>query len=71
MQLHTFTVGPFAENTYLLSDDDKAILIDPGFNEPGEFGSFTKKLSQLQVDLEAVVLTHAHVDHVMGLIGKL
>jgi len=33
MQIHTFTVGPFQENTYLLTNDDEALLVDPGFNE--------------------------------------
>ncbi len=67
MQIHTFTVGPFAENTYLLTKQDQALLIDPGFYEENEFKIFQKKLNEAEAQLQAVVLTHAHVDHVLGL----
>jgi glyoxylase-like metal-dependent hydrolase (beta-lactamase superfamily II) len=67
MQMHSFTVGPFAENTYLLTEEDKALLIDPGFYEEQEFEAFQNKLSETGTDLFAIVLTHAHVDHVLGL----
>lgn len=64
MKLSKFEVGPFAENTYLLEDSGKAILIDPGFSSPAEFNRFK---GILESELIAVILTHAHVDHVMGL----
>ncbi len=67
MELHTFTVGPFAENTYLLTEDNQALLIDPGFFEDHEFDALKEKLSETAAELHAVVLTHAHVDHVLGL----
>jgi len=67
MQLHSFTVGPFAENTYLLINGDEALLIDPGFNEVAEVNAFQQKLEEAGASLKAVVLTHAHVDHVLGL----
>ena len=67
MQVHSFTVGPFAENTYLLTEDDKALLVDPGFYEDHEFEAFWDQLSETGTDLFAIVLTHAHVDHVLGL----
>jgi len=67
MEIHSFTVGPFAENTYLLSENNKGLLIDPGFFEDHEFEAFKEKLSEAGVELHAIVLTHAHVDHVLGL----
>lgn len=67
MELHSFTVGPFAENTYLLIEDNQALLIDPGFFEDHEFEALKEKLSETETELHAVVLTHAHVDHVLGL----
>lgn len=67
MDIHSFTVGPFAENTYLLIRDQQAILIDPGFFEEHEFKAFQKKLEETGSELLSVVLTHAHVDHVLGL----
>lgn len=67
MQIHSFSVGPFAENTYLLTEDSKALLIDPGFAQDHEFKVFQDTLSETGRDLMAVILTHAHVDHVLGL----
>ncbi len=67
MQLATFTVGPFSENTFLLENTDEAILIDPGFFDPKEYSEFHEHLDQSGKKLLAVVLTHAHVDHVLGL----
>lgn len=67
MQIHSFTVGPFAENTYLITENKKGLLIDPGFHEDHEFEALREKLSETGVELHAIVLTHAHVDHVLGL----
>ncbi|MGF1671942.1 MAG: MBL fold metallo-hydrolase [Balneolaceae bacterium] len=67
MLIDTFTVGPFAENTYLVTIQDKSLLIDPGFSSTSEFQMFKKKLGERDSGLIAVMLTHAHVDHVLGL----
>lgn len=67
MEIHSFTVGPFAENTYLLTETNKGLLIDPGFFEDHEYETFEDYLSEAGVELHAIVLTHAHVDHVLGL----
>lgn len=67
MQVYSFSVGPFAENTYLLAKDTKALIIDPGFAEDHEFEAFQDKLTETGTELIAIVLTHAHVDHVLGL----
>lgn len=67
MDIRIFTVGPFAENTYLLTKEEKSILIDPGFFDPREFRQLKDTLVESGSDLIAVVLTHAHVDHILGL----
>lgn len=67
MTVHAFTVGPFAENTYLLIESGKALLVDPGFAQEAEFNTANRKLRESGAGLLAVVLTHAHVDHVLGL----
>ncbi len=67
MHIKNFEVGPFMENTYLLSKDAAGIIIDPGFSNENEFTSFSNYLSQENIELKAVVLTHAHVDHILGL----
>lgn len=67
MKIKAFTVGPFSENTYLLLEDREALLVDPGFSNPNEFDSAVRYLEASEADLLAVVLTHAHVDHILGL----
>ncbi len=67
MHIYSFTVGPFAENTYLLIKNDRALLIDPGFHEQAEIEAFEQKLNEEQAELVAILLTHAHVDHILGL----
>ena len=67
MDIQSFTVGPFAENTYLLTKDNKSVLIDPGFFDPNEFKTVKDELQKKDTELIAVLLTHAHVDHVLGL----
>ena len=67
MNVNKFTVGPFAENTYLLTKGEQALIIDPGFLEDSEYQRVKTQIDDRDVDLMAVVLTHAHVDHVLGL----
>jgi len=67
IDIKNFEVGPFAENTYLISSQDQSILIDPGFSNKKEFGRFHSALANQNTSLTGVLLTHAHVDHVLGL----
>lgn len=64
MDIKKFEVGPFLENTYLVSDAGKHLLVDPGFATEPEYQQFK---NSLEGTLEAIILTHAHVDHVLGL----
>jgi glyoxylase-like metal-dependent hydrolase (beta-lactamase superfamily II) len=56
--------GQFAENCYLVADGTtgEAVIIDPG-QEPATFLSALKERAWR---LQAIWLTHAHIDHVMG-----
>jgi len=65
--VHSFTVGPLAENSYLYLKNQDALLIDPGFVSPFEFQSLFETLHHSSAKLKAILLTHAHVDHVAGL----
>src|SRR5699024_4458676 len=67
MQVHSFTVGPFVENTYLLTSEGRAVLIDPGFTDENEFKGVKTVLRSHKITLDAIILTHAHVDHVLGI----
>ena len=62
MNVETFTVGAFQENCYLLVDDRsrKAVIVDPG----GEGDRLVEAIEESGAELEAIWITHAHVDHV-------
>jgi hydroxyacylglutathione hydrolase len=62
VRIETLPVGPFQENTYLLVDEGtrRAVLIDPGAEAPRLLAA----LRASGAELEAIWLTHAHVDHV-------
>jgi glyoxylase-like metal-dependent hydrolase (beta-lactamase superfamily II) len=66
MEVRSFTVGPMAENAYLLRREgsDRALLVDPGEEAPRLLGA----VEQLGVTLDAILLTHTHFDHV-GAVG--
>jgi len=66
IQIEHFTVNPFAENTYVLMKDEKAVVFDPGFFHQSEYEKFYELLREHNAELIAIILTHAHIDHVLG-----
>ncbi|MFU8858878.1 MAG: MBL fold metallo-hydrolase [Cyclonatronaceae bacterium] len=67
MQITVLTVNPFQENTYVISNGTDAVLVDSGFSTAAEFGQLRRLTGDDGLNLKAVLLTHAHVDHVLGL----
>jgi hydroxyacylglutathione hydrolase len=56
--------GQFVENCYLVGDEAQgvAVMVDPG----EEAGRFLSELRHRKWALEAIWLTHAHIDHILG-----
>ncbi|TNE71553.1 MBL fold metallo-hydrolase [bacterium] len=67
MQFKSFTVNPFQQNTYLAYQDGNAWLLDAGFYHQHEMNSLIQFLNEHQLELKAIFLTHAHLDHIFGL----
>lgn len=62
LDVRTVTVGPIQENCYIVRNQgsEKAVIVDPG-EEPEKILSV---VDQLGLEIEAILLTHCHFDHV-------
>jgi hydroxyacylglutathione hydrolase len=62
VKIQTLTVGAFQENCYLVVDDasNRAVIVDPG----SEGEKLVDAIEKSGATLEAIWITHAHVDHV-------
>ena len=62
-----FTFSPIQENTYLLyNEKGKALIIDPGCYFEEEREMLSSFLQQNKLDLQLLLNTHCHLDHVFG-----
>lgn len=61
-----FTFNQFQENTYILHDGKACVIIDPGCYEQHEKNELLHYISENNLVPEALLLTHAHIDHVLG-----
>jgi hydroxyacylglutathione hydrolase len=63
--VEVFSGGSFAENGYLVrcEESNRAAVVDPG----GAAEGMVARLEEWGAELEAILLTHAHLDHVEGI----
>ncbi|MCX7542780.1 MBL fold metallo-hydrolase [Corynebacterium sp. P5848] len=60
MEILGFAAGPYQTNTWLLVDDTRCVVIDPGMHAAQRV---LEILDERGLTLESVVLTHGHIDH--------
>jgi hydroxyacylglutathione hydrolase len=67
VKITALTVGPFQENTYLVLDEatGRAVLVDPG----DEAERIVQAVRASGATLDAIWLTHGHLDHIGGIAG--
>ena len=58
MNIQKLTLGLYQTNTYLLTNDTEAVVIDPGYEADTILDALAGKT------LKAILLTHGHFDHV-------
>jgi len=65
MQIHKYMTGPLSVNTYLVVDEEtnKGFLVDPG----GKDKNLLEYVKGNNIDVEYIILTHGHGDHICGL----
>ena len=67
LYLKSFCFNPFQQNTYLLYDDEgTCFIIDPGNSNTEEDTAILEFLKEKKLQLQRLLLTHAHIDHVLG-----
>ncbi|MEX6346238.1 MBL fold metallo-hydrolase [Staphylococcus ureilyticus] len=63
MQISSLALGLVKTNTYFIENDKNVILVDPA----ADYELIIKKLNQINKPVIAVLLTHAHFDHIRAL----
>ncbi|MCX8526057.1 MBL fold metallo-hydrolase [Chryseobacterium formosus] len=67
-QIQPFVFNFASENTYLLFNENKnAWLIDPGNMNEQETKVISNFITENDLKITKIILTHAHIDHVLGL----
>ena len=68
MKVERFIFGPFQTNTYVVSDEQHILLVDPACYTPYEqqqLYRYIKNLSPFNFHL-SILATHGHLDHLWG-----
>jgi len=68
LHIQRFVFNFASENTYILYNDNKsAWIIDPGNMNEQETHVISNFITENKLNIEKILLTHAHIDHVLGL----
>lgn len=68
MKVSRFVFNLFSENTFILWDENikEAAIVDPGMDCEEEVAKVTDFLAENNLSLKMILLTHQHIDHVLG-----
>ncbi len=66
IRITKFRCNSFEEHSYLVWAGKAGVVIDPGFDCEEEFDALDKSLRDNDIIPSAILLTHAHPDHVYG-----
>lgn len=63
MKFERIPLGALQTNCYLIYQDSKGLVVDPG----GDAEKLLERVRRLDLEIDAVLLTHAHFDHIGAL----
>lgn len=68
MIIKSFVCNPYMQNTYVVHEPEQkeCLIIDAGMYEPEEEQAVSKYIREQQLRVAAILITHAHPDHVCG-----
>ncbi len=67
VQVSVFQFNAFQENTYVVSNEQgEALIFDPGCYSKEEEQILSDFLEENELNVLAVLYTHAHIDHILG-----
>ncbi|CAM3180752.1 MBL fold metallo-hydrolase [Streptobacillus felis] len=64
MEIIRFENYDYISNTYIIKSEDKIYVVDPGSKDMSRVIEYLK---ENKLDLTAILLTHGHFDHILGL----
>lgn len=73
IRIKTFVCNPFSENTIIINQpqNSAALIIDPGCMKGKELNAVLSYIEKEKLEPVAILLTHAHPDHILGVHGLL
>lgn len=68
LQFESFVFNPFAENTYVVYDDNtkECVIIDPGCSSSGEENELFGFIDSHRLKPLMIINTHGHIDHIVA-----
>lgn len=68
LEIKSFVFGPFGTNTYVVSDGQQVLLVDPACSNPYEEQMLYRYIESIQPSAISIqiIATHGHLDHLWG-----
>lgn len=69
INIHTFIVNPFDENTYVIADNEtkQCAVIDAGIYSQPEQKNICTFIEENKYTVKYLLNTHGHIDHILGI----
>lgn len=63
-----FIFNPFSENTYIVWDEKtyEGMVVDPGCSESSEESQLEDFITNRNIKVKYLIITHCHIDHLLG-----